>query len=388
MRHLHQRLFIASCLVLACAALSSCLTDASGPPPTWMKTLDLHPASHMVESASGNFLVADSDELVLLDPEGREIRRTSLETRFDGVTNFVILNITPAPDDAFTVTGFDRISTSDIGDVMMFDLNQTGQPENIQIAAGDVSDYYPMTCYPRREGFTCLSVVGEQINTTKIKAFKLNASGAVAEELTYTLPNSNPQTIELAVPLTDDSGYLLVTTNNPISGPDTLTSTITRLDDQLNPLWSIPYGRQGSNYVQAMAEAPDGGYVFAGTLTSLAWFFKISPEGELVWDKTYGKNIHTTNRSVFDITAARGGGYILAGCKYPGGPVEDDVWLLKISEEGDYIWDVVHGGDQYDCAYSIIQTTDGGYAVAGGTYPSQNAGYRMLVLKLDEHGKR
>lgn len=50
------------------------------------------------------------------------------------------------------------------------------------------------------------------------------------------------------------------------------------------------------------------------------------------------------------------------------------------------LWDKTFGGSEYDEAFSIIQTTDGGYAVAGYTR-SKGAGWDdAWVLKLDEQG--
>ena len=47
-------------------------------------------------------------------------------------------------------------------------------------------------------------------------------------------------------------------------------------------------------------------------------------------------------------------------------------------------WDKTYGGSSNDMAYTLIQTTDGGYAVAGFT-KSKGAGKNdFWVIKLDE----
>ena len=49
-------------------------------------------------------------------------------------------------------------------------------------------------------------------------------------------------------------------------------------------------------------------------------------------------------------------------------------------------WDKTYGGSGGDVAYSLIQTTDGGYAVAGGTYSKGAGGRDLWIIKLDEQG--
>jgi len=45
-----------------------------------------------------------------------------------------------------------------------------------------------------------------------------------------------------------------------------------------------------------------------------------------------------------------------------------DFCVIKLDEIVNVEWDQIYGGSADDKAYSIIQTSDGGYAVAGYTY--------------------
>ncbi|GAJ09961.1 unnamed protein product, partial [marine sediment metagenome] len=67
------------------------------------------------------------------------------------------------------------------------------------------------------------------------------------------------------------------------------------------------------------------------------------------------------------------GGYAVAGYTSSKGAGADDFWVIKLDHQGNMIWDRAYGGSDRDWAASLIQTTDGGYAVAGLT-SSKGAG--------------
>ncbi len=65
------------------------------------------------------------------------------------------------------------------------------------------------------------------------------------------------------------------------------------------------------------------------------------------------------------------GGYIVAGYSYSndgdvgGNHGNMDYWIVKLDTSGALVWETNLGGSGYDHTYSILQTTDGGYIVAG-----------------------
>ncbi|HRD19717.1 MAG TPA: hypothetical protein PK584_01490, partial [Fervidobacterium sp.] len=81
------------------------------------------------------------------------------------------------------------------------------------------------------------------------------------------------------------------------------------------------------------------------------------------------------------------GGYIIAGYTWSFGAGWYDVYILKLDSNENLVWQKTFGGNSRDEAYSIQQTTDGGYIVAGYTY-SFGAGWEdAYILKLDSNGE-
>ncbi|MGC8814396.1 MAG: hypothetical protein ACP5QL_08340, partial [Dictyoglomus sp.] len=63
-----------------------------------------------------------------------------------------------------------------------------------------------------------------------------------------------------------------------------------------------------------------------------------------------------------------------------------DFYIIKLDSNGDKVWEKTYGGSKNDGAYSIQQTTDGGYIVAGYTN-SFGAGYGdFYIIKTDSEG--
>ena len=120
---------------------------------------------------------------------------------------------------------------------------------------------------------------------------------------------------------------------------------------------------------------------------------KLNQQGEEVWEKYFsGKNHDFLSATV----NTQEGGFLLAGTTYSGKGLDkkddskggSDIWLIRINEFGDELWQKTIGGSSDEEARSVIQTTDMGFFVAGNV---QNAakGYGskdVIVSKLDKNG--
>lgn len=111
-------------------------------------------------------------------------------------------------------------------------------------------------------------------------------------------------------------------------------------------------------------------------------FPSISPK-MLTWEKTYGGSEDDWASSIIQTSD---GCYIIAGETYSKGIGKSDAWILKLDNQGNLLWEKTYGGSNGDEAWIIIQTIDGGYALAGAT-SSKGAGEEDLwLIKLDENG--
>jgi len=101
------------------------------------------------------------------------------------------------------------------------------------------------------------------------------------------------------------------------------------------------------------------------------------------WAITYGGS---ETDEAYSIQQTSDGGYIVAGETGSFGAGAIDFWILKLAPDGEIEWQKTYGGSRSDSASSIQQTNDGGYIVAGKT-ESFGAEYNDIwVLKLSSAG--
>src|SRR3989337_600327 len=84
----------------------------------------------------------------------------------------------------------------------------------------------------------------------------------------------------------------------------------------------------------------------------------------------------------FSLIKTVNGGYALAGSTNSTGAGKEDLWLVKTDSSGNVQFNRTYGGINSDIAYSLVQTSDGGYALAGYTDPNGAGYYDFWVVKL------
>jgi len=168
-------------------------------------------------------------------------------------------------------------------------------------------------------------------------------------------------------------------------------SVVYFLNAQTSPdtIWTKTFGGYNDDAAFSVNQSANGGYTIAGYTYSYGagasdfWLVKIDENGNESWNQTYGGNYDEVAHSVQQTTD---GGYILTGFTYSYGSGEQDFYLVKTDENGNEEWNQTFGGIDYDIAYSVQQTSDGGYIIAGST-SSYGAGYSdFWLVKTDENG--
>jgi len=139
----------------------------------------------------------------------------------------------------------------------------------------------------------------------------------------------------------------------------------------------------------SIQQTKDKGYIVVGWTESFSkggsdvYIIKLNENGDKVWEKTFGgKN----NDWGLSIQQTNDSGYIVAGVTESFGFGGKDVYIIKLNKNGNKAWEKTYGGIDRDEALSIWQTCDGGYIIAGFTLSFGSGGYDVYVIKINEEG--
>ena len=194
-----------------------------------------------------------------------------------------------------------------------------------------------------------------------------------------------------AVIQTADGGFALAgfTTSTGAGGRD---GWLVKTDAHGTVEWQQTYGGAEGDEAYAVIQTADGGFALAGVTSSFGtgdpdiWLVKANARGELLWTRTYGGSENDVAISAIQTTD---GGFTLAGYTMSFGTGDPDIWLVKTDTHGNMDWQRTYGGVGYDVAWAMIQTADGGFALAGKTGGKTAVIYLsgdFWLVKTDAHG--
>ena len=230
-------------------------------------------------------------------------------------------------------------------------------------------------------------VVNVGAGHTVIVNFTLQTQGAQQVVWQKTFGGSDDDRAR-SVQETIDGGYIVA--GYTWSSSEREDVYILKLDANGNKLWEKTFGGSYNDGAWSIQQTNDGGYVVAGYTSSFGagsydvYVLKLDTSGKEVWSKTFGGS---SDDLAWSIQQTNDGGYIVAGYTWSSSKWED-VYILKLDANGNKVWEKVFGGSSWDEARSIQQTNDGGYIVAGYTSSFGAGSYDVYVLKLDATGTK
>jgi len=149
--------------------------------------------------------------------------------------------------------------------------------------------------------------------------------------------------------------------------------------------FSVIFGGYTEDVGYSVQQTSDGGYIVAGSTLSCGagwtdvWLIKTDTWGNKVWDRTLGGPY---GDEAYSVQQTSDGGYVITGYTFSYGAGGADVWLVKTDASGNEVWAKTFGGSYGDEGRSVQQTSDGGYVITGfsGSF------YGLWLIKTDADG--
>ncbi|WP_298238687.1 hypothetical protein [uncultured Algibacter sp.] len=219
---------------------------------------------------------------------------------------------------------------------------------------------------------------------------------------------------------TNDNGYIIFGQSSSSDGNITnnagsLDFWLSKIDSSGNIIWNNSFGFSGVDNGISLIETKDNGYLLTGVLDVTAsggegnskfstskrhaggdyWAIKLNSNGDKQWSKFYGGTFTDTPNDVIQTTD---NGYLIIGSSDSNDvDISDnkgsyDMWIIKISETGNLLWEKSFGGSEIDEAYNITSTNDGNYLIVGNTRSSDNdvsfnnGAADLWMIKISETG--
>ncbi|MFD2725004.1 hypothetical protein [Hyunsoonleella rubra] len=259
--------------------------------------------------------------------------------------------------------------------------------------------------------------VSENAGADDFWLLKLDASGRTIWEKSFGFLGADTGTSILQ---TKDNGFLLVgvldVTASNGQGNSKLKAIkhaggdywVIKLNSNGEKQWSKFYGGTFTDTPYDAIQTADNGYIIVGLSDSDDvdisgnkgsydfWIIKISETGTLIWEKSFGG---TQIDEAWGIESTEDGNYLVVGdtrsndidvSNNNGGA---DIFLIKISPNGDLIWEKTFGGNSFDAGRSISKTIDGGYIISGssrssdGDVSKNNGQNDAWVIKLNSNSE-
>lgn len=185
-----------------------------------------------------------------------------------------------------------------------------------------------------------------------------------------------------------DGSYIVYGTKQTFkNGPNDLY--LAKLNSSRAVIWEKIFGGIEEESPAGFLETSDGGFLLLATSRSFAtstqiYLIKVDQNGNKVWEKNYGGTGGDAGKAIIPTAD---GNYLILATTSSKGVGNFDVELIKINSNGEVIWDKTYGGTDWDEGTYVIQISDGSFIVSGYSLSyTVSGGHDWMLLKFNSDG--
>ena len=400
LKPLSLALFVAAALPIQSAYIQTSLpSDAIptiSPSPHFCKTIrgpENEWGNSLIQTADGGYAIAGTTTsfgaglsdayLVKLDANGNlQWTKTIGGKEFEDGYSLI-----QTADGGYAIAGATNSFGAGGYDVYVVKLDANGNLQWTKTIGGKKEDVGLMSLIQTSDGGYAIAGATNSFGAGNgdVYVVKLDANGKLQWTKTIGGPGDE---IGFSLIQTSDGGYAIAGSTFSFGAGDEDVYVV-KLDANGNLQWTKTIGGPKREWGSSLIQTADGGYAIAGTTTSFGaggedvYVIKLDASGNLQWTKTIGGKKEDAGISLIQTSD---GGYAIAGYTKSFGAGGEDVYVVKLDADGKLQWTKTIGGENDDRGFSIIQTSDDGYAIAGSTTSFGARGRDVYVIKLDRNG--
>ncbi|NJD77443.1 MAG: hypothetical protein FIB08_10180 [Candidatus Methanoperedens sp.] len=236
-------------------------------------------------------------------------------------------------------------------------------------------------------GFILAGSTASNLNSlSDLSLTKVDANGNLEWNKTFL-----GHIVAYSVRETKDGGYV-------IAGETDLDARMIKTDESGNEQWNKTFGGKGVERAFFAWQSQDGSYILGGPTTSygtghaVAWLIKTDAGGNETWNKTFGG---TQDGAAIFALQTSDGGYVLAGSISSFNDEKTDMvrssrptdaWLIRTDANGNELWNRSFGGKESESFSTVVQESDGGFLISGTTNSFGAGSQDCWVVRTDPDG--
>ena len=293
-------------------------------------------------------------------------------------------SVVQTADGGYYVVGYTFSTGSGGADVFVIATDPSGEERWTQTFGGAQNDYgygVAMTAngdclaagYLVTQGHTDVALHG---NTADGGQLWIQVYGGSNDDMAYSIARNS------------DGGFIVAGATYSF-GSGVPNAYVLRTDSLGDTLWTRTYGGAGEDYAFSARQTADSGFIICGTTYSYGagqsdiYLIKTDAAGDTQWTRTFGgegfEHGHTVRQTADS-------GYVICGTTYSFGAGDADIWLIRTGPNGDTLWTRTFGGDTADLGHSVAQTADHGFILCGQTASFGAGNYDAWLIKTDSMG--
>jgi len=286
-------------------------------------------------------------------------------------------------DGGYIITGFTCLNVSDDEDIWLIKTDSNGNEQwnrTFEWLSWSTDEGYSVQ-QTTDGGYIIVGFCYVAAYETDAFLLKTDSNGFEQWHKTFSSTDDG-----CSVQQTTDGGYILLGLN--VINDTNYDLILIKTNSNGLVQWEKTYGGLEIDYSISVRQTTDSGYIILGDTNSYGagnydiWLIKVDNYGNTLWNRTFGGNEEDYGA---DVQQTTDGGYIITGETYSyANPV--DVWLIKTDGNGTKLWDKIYGDIWYDHSHSVDETADGGFIIAGQIQAPSSSTYDAYLIKTDENG--